>query len=166
MCNQKDFSSEVYKTSVQLGIFQGREVFWNKGTFYLQVLQKWIIIAIPQSSLLFFFCASNFLFFQSLYLLNPYFLYFLYCTILIYFPFLNPSHCFLMNLILHNRFSIRRLLQQLQPLLSAIQEWAVQSPRTELLYQVTDALNHYLSRSSRSQMFFKVRVLKSFANFT
>ena len=32
VCNQKDFPSEVYKTSVQLGIFQGREVFWNKDT--------------------------------------------------------------------------------------------------------------------------------------
>ena len=42
----------------------------------------------------------------------------------------------------------------------------MQSARTELLYQVTDALNYYLFRSSHSQMFFKIDVLKNFANFT
>ena len=38
--------------------------------------------------------------------------------------------------------------------------------RTELLYQVTDPLNHYLFWCSRSQMFFKIDVLKHFTDFT
>ena len=38
----------------------------------------------------------------------------------------------------------------------------MQCARTELLYQVTDALNQYLFGSSRSQMFFKIGILKNF----
>ena len=43
------------------------------------------------------------------------------------------------NLILHNLFSIKK------PIAVTMQDWGVQEPsQTELLYQVTDALNHYI----------------------
>ena len=137
---------------------------FNAGLLF-ESTAKWITVTILQSSILLSFAL---VIVQSLYLLNPYLLYFLYCTVLIYFPFLHPKSLLFneKNLILHNFFSIGRSLQQLQPFLSIIQGWGVQVQEPSCFTKVTDVLNHYLFRSSRSQMFFKIGVLKNFANFT
>ena len=115
---------------------------------------KWITVTILQSSILLSFAL---VIVQSLYLLNPYLLYFLYCTVLIYFPFLHPKSLLFNwnNLILHNFFFNWKLVAATATLFINHTRLRGASARTELLYQSNDGLNHYLFRSSRSQMFSK-----------
>ena len=119
--------------------------------FYLQVLQKWITIIVPQSShLLFcFFCTSNCLFRVFIYLtpLLPSF-----CTVLIYFPFLHPR-----SLLFNEKTWYCLTFFQLVGRCSNCNHF-YQPYKTEG-YKVQEP-------NSCSQMFFKIGVLKNFANFT
>ena len=94
--------------------------------FYAQVLQKWIIIAVPQSSLFFFFCVSNCLFRFFIYL-TPFEMIFallplLRCSQLLSISSAEAFAFESKNLILLSFFSIRRFLQQMKLLLSTMQD--------------------------------------------
>ena len=122
---------DCFVSSLQFKDSNGPNIHWRNllWAFPVNIFQRWFSSNwnLQNWLLLLSYCTSNFLFRVVIYL-NPFELicyYFLYSTALIYFPFFQLSSLRYNGRIYYyiTFLSIERLLQQLEPFLSTIQDW-------------------------------------------